>query len=150
MIQPHHAVLALVLTFFVVTKTHSQSVVFDLDGIIEAQLMDRVPGASILIAKGDQVLFRKAFGYSDMDALTEMSVEHGFQIGSLTKQFTAVAIMTLVQQEVIRLEDDIRIYLPDYLPNGPKVTIKQLLGHISGVKNQSDINLSIIFKLTDY
>src|SRR5690606_20307920 len=62
-----------------------------------------------------------------------------YEIGSVTKQFTAVAVMQLVEQGKIRLDDDITKYLPDYNTQGHTIPIRRLLDHTSGIKGYTEI-----------
>jgi CubicO group peptidase (beta-lactamase class C family) len=92
-------------------------------------------GVTILVAKGDDILFAKAYGYADLENKTASKVETVYQIGSLTKQFTSVAILQLEEQGKLSLNDDITKFLPDYPTQGKKITIANLLNHTSGIKN---------------
>jgi D-alanyl-D-alanine carboxypeptidase len=96
------------------------------------------PGAAVLVARGDTVLFRGARGEADVDAHTPLRPDSVFRIGSVTKQFTAAALLTLVEDGRVRLDDPLSRYLPDY-PNGDHITLLQLLNHTSGVKTYSNL-----------
>lgn len=90
------------------------------------------PGAVILIARGDQILFRGAQGEADVDAHALLHPDAVFRIGSVTKQFTAAALLTLVDAGRVHLEDPLSKYLPNF-PDGDRITIRQLLNHTSGL-----------------
>lgn len=92
------------------------------------------PGAVILIAQGDQVLFRGARGEADIETHVLLQSDSVFRIGSVTKQFTAAALLTLVDTGRVRLDDPLSNYLPDF-PEGDRITIRQLLNHTSGVRS---------------
>lgn len=92
------------------------------------------PGAVILIARGDQVLFRDARGEADIETQVLLQPDSVFRIGSVTKQFTAAALLTLVDAGRVRLDDPLTDYLPDF-PEGGRITIRQLLNHTSGVRS---------------
>ena len=64
-----------------------------------------------------------------------MQPEHVFEIGSITKQFTAIAILMLEEQGKLKVEDEITKFIPDYPTNGKTITIHQLLNHTSGIKS---------------
>jgi D-alanyl-D-alanine carboxypeptidase len=87
----------------------------------------------VLIAKDSKVIFQQAYGYSDRDTKRPNSIDTKFRFGSMGKMFTGVAIMQLVQEGKVNLEDTIGSYLTDY-PNKEvsKVTIHQLLTHTGG------------------
>ena len=92
----------------------------------------------MLVAKGDDVYYKKAFGMADLALQIPVLPRHKFRIGSITKQFTAVAIMLMVQRGKIELEDPISEYLPQFR-NGQNITIKQLLNHTSGIANYTEL-----------
>jgi len=92
------------------------------------------PGAAILVAQSDTVLFRGARGEADVATDAQLRPDSVFRIGSITKQFTAAAVLTLVEDGHVRLDDPLSRHLPDY-PNGDNITVLQLLNHTAGVRN---------------
>jgi D-alanyl-D-alanine carboxypeptidase len=96
------------------------------------------PGAAILVARGDTVLFRAARGEANVETHTPLRPDSVFRIGSITKQFTAAGLLTLVEARRVNLDDPLSRYLPDY-PNGENITLLQLLNHTSGVRNYSSL-----------
>jgi CubicO group peptidase (beta-lactamase class C family) len=89
---------------------------------------------SILLAKNDQVVFKGGYGLADDDnANTPQTI---FQVGTITKQFTAAAIYKLKEKGLLATQDKISKYIPDY-PNGNKITIKDLLNNTSGIPEYS-------------
>ncbi len=107
----------------------------DMDAFLRANFPDTEPGASVIVVKDGKVLFRRAYGLADVELKVRSDPSMVYCIGSLTKQFTAVAILKLVSEGKISLSEDFRAYLPDYPKVGPRVTIEQLLNQTSGVKN---------------
>lgn len=85
---------------------------------------------TVLIAKEDEVLFTKGYGLATTDLPNSPSTL--YQIASLTKTFTAVAIMQLVEKELLNLDDPISYYFPNF-PNGENITVSHLLSHSSGI-----------------
>jgi D-alanyl-D-alanine carboxypeptidase len=96
---------------------------------------DKIVGLSIGIAKGDTVLCAKGFGLANVELNVPASAETVYRIGSITKQFTAAAILLLVEDEKIVLDDPLTKYLPDYPKPGSKITVLHLLQHTSGIKS---------------
>ncbi|PHN07354.1 serine hydrolase [Flavilitoribacter nigricans] len=89
---------------------------------------------SVLVARGDQVLFSKGFGEAAIEYGVPITPTTKFRIGSITKQFTAMAVMKLVEEGKIDLEAPIVDYLADYPEEiGKKVSIHHLLTHSSGI-----------------
>jgi CubicO group peptidase (beta-lactamase class C family) len=94
---------------------------------------DRFSGA-VLLAKGDKILFEHAYGYADHAFDAPNKVDTKFNLGSMGKMFTGVAVLQLAQQGKLSLDDKLIQDLPDY-PNkeiAAKVTIRQLLTHTAG------------------
>ena len=92
------------------------------------------PGAAILVARGDTILFRAARGEADIEHHVPLRPDSVFRIGSVTKQFVAAGLLRLVEAGRVRLDDPLSNYLPDY-PGGDRITLLQLLNHTAGVTN---------------
>ena len=97
---------------------------------------DRFSGA-VLVARGDHIVFRKAYGYADWQAKTPMTLDTPCIIFSISKQFTAAAILMLRDRHRLDLADPITKYLPDAPKEFSGVTIKHLLTHTSGIDIQT-------------
>jgi len=95
------------------------------------------PGAAIIVARHDEILFRGARGVGDVETGTPLSPQSVFEIGSITKQFAAAGLLKLVEAGKVSLDDPISKFVPDY-PNGDAITVQQLLNHTSGVKNYTE------------
>lgn len=106
-----------------------------IDGILANVFTKDGPGGVALVTKGNKVIYRKAFGHADIEQDVEMDPGSIFRIGSITKQFTSVAILQLVEEGKIDLQDDIRKYIEDYPTHGHNITIEHLLTHTSGIKS---------------
>lgn len=87
----------------------------------------------IMIAQHDQVLWRGAYGLADRGKQTVPTADTSFRIGSVTKQFTAAAILRLEQDGKLRVTDKVSQHLPAYTGPGKDVTIHQLLTHTAGI-----------------
>jgi CubicO group peptidase (beta-lactamase class C family) len=88
---------------------------------------------SVLVARGDEVFFSKAYGSADLERKTPNTLSTKFRIGSVTKQFTAAAILLLEDQGKLKLEDPIGKHLPDAPATWDKVTLFHVLTHTSGI-----------------
>ena len=92
------------------------------------------PGAAIVIMLGDKILLNKGYGLSDINTKEKITPNTNFNIASISKMFTATAILLLVKQGKLQLQDPVIKYLTDVNPNiGKKITIYQLLTHSSGL-----------------
>ncbi|MDT0540160.1 serine hydrolase domain-containing protein [Croceitalea sp. P059] len=97
-----------------------------------------VAGGAVLVYQNGKTLLNKSFGHASLELETPMPENASFEIGSVTKQFTAVAILKLVEQGKLSLEDDFTKYM-DYDTKGRKVTINHLLNHTSGIASYTEI-----------
>jgi len=118
---------------------HAQTMEEKIDQLMSNQYKADESGATILIAKEGEVIYRKAFGKSNLELNTDMIPENVFEIGSITKQFTAVSILMLLEEGKLSLEDEITKFIPDYPTQGTKITIHHLLTHTSGIKSYTSI-----------
>ncbi len=110
------------------------------DKILLEQFKPDGTGCAALVAKDGQVIYRKAFGMADLELNVPMEPDMVFRIGSITKQFTAVAILQLMEQGKLSLQDEITKYLPDYPMHGHSITIEHLLTHTSGIKSYTNVS----------
>jgi CubicO group peptidase (beta-lactamase class C family) len=89
---------------------------------------------SVLIAKDNRIIVSKGYGMANLEHNIENTPKTKFRIASLTKTFTAMAIVMLKEKGLLSFNDTLSKYLPDY-PDGDKITIHQLLTHSSGIFN---------------
>jgi len=86
---------------------------------------------AVLIAENGEIIYHRVFGIANFDPLDSLRLDSQFRLGSVTKQFTAMAIMMLKEQDLLDYEDNIQKYLPE-LPY-ENITIRHLLTHTSGL-----------------
>ena len=86
----------------------------------------------VLVAHRGEVIFEGAYGFSDLKEGTWNRTETIFELGSITKQFTATAVLMLAEQGKLSLEDPMSLYLPEY-PKGEGITVRNLLNMTSGI-----------------
>jgi len=111
----------------------------ELDKLLASVYKPGEPGAALLVAKDGQVLVRKAYGMADLELGVPLEPDMIFRIGSMTKQFTSVAILMLMEQGKLALSDPITKFLPDYPTQGKTITIEHLLTHTSGIQSYTDM-----------
>ncbi len=110
-----------------------------IEAIVRESYKDDQPGISYLIAQGDKILVQKGIGMSEMEFGIKIEPDHIFAIGSVSKQFTAIAMLKLVELGKVKLDADIKTYLPDYNAHGEKITIANLLSHTSGISSFTEM-----------
>jgi len=94
-------------------------------------------GEAVLVARQGKILFSQGYGQADREGSVAATPETRFRIGSMTKQFTAAAILKLASEGKLSLADPLTKYLPGY-PGGEKITLRHLLNHTSGLHNYTD------------
>lgn len=109
-----------------------------IDAIFNQAYPMNSPGATVLIAKDDRILYRKAFGMADLELKVQMKPESVFQLASITKQFTSVAILILMEQGKLSLKDPLSKYITDF-PRGDEITVHHLLNHTSGITSYNNL-----------
>ncbi len=126
--------LALFLSVCVFSPSYAQ---FNqkIDSLIKTEFNDpNGPGGVFLISKKGKTIYEKTFGKANLELDVNMTSDNVFQIGSMTKQFTAIAVLILESQSRLKVSDPVSKYIPDY-PSGHSITIHQLLTHTSGIKD---------------
>src|SRR5262249_26296328 len=93
-----------------------------------------VPSASVAVVKDGQVVYVKAYGEARLEPKTPATSEMRYSIGSISKQFTAAAILLLQEQGKLSLDDKVGKFIPN-LTRANEVTIRQLLSHTSGYQD---------------
>jgi D-alanyl-D-alanine carboxypeptidase len=110
-----------------------------IDRLFAAAVKPGDPAMTVIVVKDGKTLFRKAYGLANLELQVPARPEMVFRIGSVTKQFTAAAILMLVEQGKLALTDDITKVLPDYPTQGKTITIEHLLTHTSGIQSYTDM-----------
>ena len=108
------------------------------------------PGAAVLATKRGKVILRKGFGLANMELGIPIEPGMIFKIGSVSKQFTAAAIMMLVEEGKMSLSDDITKFLPGYPTLGNHITVEHLLNHTSGIKSYTQMPDWRVLERQDY
>ena len=142
----HGLGIALLLTLIAAAPARSQKaatastsdLTTSMDKVAADIYQPAAPGAAIIVVKNGQVIFRKGYGMANLELNLPIEPDMVCRIGSLTKQFTAVAIMMLAEQGKLSLQHDVTLFLPDYPTHGKTIRIEHLLTHTSGIREYTD------------
>lgn len=115
-----------------------KEITLELENYMTALLEKENFHGSVLVAKSGELLLNKGYGFADFTQHTIIKPQTTFAIGSVTKQFTAMAVMQLVEKGLINIKDKASKYLPE-MPHGDLITIENLLTHTSGLANYTDL-----------
>lgn len=110
-----------------------------IDAVMSAVYKPGEPGAAVLVRKDGRTVFRQGYGLADLELGVPVAPDMVFRLGSITKQFTAVAVLLLAQEGRLGLQDEITRFLPDYPTAGRKITVEHLLTHTSGIRSYTDM-----------
>ncbi len=121
-------------------KPDRARLIAQIDSVVQAPIKaGQVAGISIAVVKGRDTVLIKGYGSADLDLDTPTPPNAVYEIGSITKQFTTTALMQLVEQGKVKLDDDLLTYLPQYPSRGQHVSIRRLLDHTSGIRSYTEI-----------
>jgi len=117
----------------VAAKSPWQKAAALLDGLIKTN----DSGLAVLVAQDGEILFEKGYGLADREHDIAVTAQTTFRIGSITKQFTASAVLKLQEEGKLSVNDKLSKYIPDF-PRGDEVSLRHLLTHTSGIHNYTD------------
>jgi CubicO group peptidase (beta-lactamase class C family) len=124
----------LLLSALAVTSTSLQVNAQPIDNFMKTTMQEKqIPGAQVAVIKGDKIVFKKSYGVIDIETKNAVTDTHLFQINSMTKAFTGVAIMQLVEAGKLQLDDSVGLHLPELPAPWKPLKIKHLLAHTSGL-----------------
>jgi CubicO group peptidase (beta-lactamase class C family) len=106
--------------------------------LLDGNISDGAPGMAVLVARGDEVLYRGAHGVANLQLGVPLSPDQVFRLGSVTKQMAAAGVLKLAEDGKLSLDDPLTKFVPGY-PGGEKVTVRMLLNHTSGIRSYTDI-----------
>lgn len=131
----HRSSLAILLIFgLFVMGVLAQDKAAQIDELVKTYHSYGQFNGSVLVAEKVRVIYKKGHGFANMEWKIPNESDTKFRLGSITKQFTSVLILQLVEQGKIKLDGKLTEYLPDYRKDtGDKVTVHQLLNHTSGI-----------------
>jgi CubicO group peptidase (beta-lactamase class C family) len=143
----YHALAAAVIAAFLtlVAPLHAQgrgrgaaddTIGRAMDRVFSAWNGTQAPGCAVGVARNGTVLFERGYGMSNLETDTPIRPSSIFHVASVSKQFTAMAIMLLDHDGKLSVDDNIRKYLPEIPDYGTPITIRQLLSHTSGLRDQ--------------
>jgi CubicO group peptidase (beta-lactamase class C family) len=92
------------------------------------------PCAAVAVVKGDKIVLARGYGCADLEHKIPITPSTVFELGSMSKQFTAMAIVLLAEKGALQYDDDVRKYIPELPDYGAKITLRNLLWHTSGLR----------------
>jgi len=107
----------------------------EVDQLLQSYAGAGMPGASVMVVKDGQPILTKSYGLANVEAGVPIRPETNFRLASISKQFTATAVLMLVERGALKLDDSIRQYFPEFPDFADGITIRNLLQHTSGIED---------------
>ena len=133
--------IATVITFslFAQNQLHYDNVQ-KIEALLNEYPINNDPGISVAVSKDGNLLYKKNKGYANLEHMIAITDSTKFVVGSIAKQFTAFAILLLENEGKLSIDDPITTYVPELNDLPHRITIKHLLNHTSGFRDNTDLN----------
>lgn len=126
--------LFVIISLFVLRTVAQDAMTPKIDEFIKAEMQkQKIPGVSLAVVRGGQLIYAKGYGFANVEHQVPVKPETIFQSGSVGKQFTSMAIMMLIEEGKIALDDKINKYFTDAPTEWSNITVRHLLSHTSGM-----------------
>jgi CubicO group peptidase (beta-lactamase class C family) len=133
------AALALIVSPVAPACAAEENLAAKVDAFVAAEMQkQRIPGLSLAVVKDGQIVIAKGYGFANVELQARVKPETVFQSGSVGKQFTATAVMMLVEEGKIGLDDPVRKYLTNAPESWKNITVRNLLTHTAGTTDYPD------------
>jgi D-alanyl-D-alanine carboxypeptidase len=134
------ALLAGALATSAAPAQDARALVQYVDSVATAAVAEhRTAGVSVAVVKNGRTVLAKGYGHADLENDVPATAETVYRIGSITKQFTSAAIMRLMEQGKLALDDTLQKFFPNFPTQGNRVTVRHLLNHTSGIKSYTSL-----------
>ncbi len=132
-----------------ISPTEKNKTQIKVDKIFENWDKSDSPGAALAVVKGNKVVYTQGYGSANLEYDIPITPKTVFHVASVSKQFTAFAVTMLADSGKLSLDDDIRLHLPEIPDFGKTITIRHLLHHISGLRDQWELLAMAGWRLDD-
>lgn len=129
--------------------TPGESIESRVDAVFAAQDRSDSPGCSVGVYRDGRIIYGRGYGMANLELGARLTPHSAFEIGSTSKQFTAMSILLLAKDGKLSLDDDIRKYLPEIPDYGKTITIRHLLHHTSGIRDYCELLALAGFRVED-
>jgi CubicO group peptidase (beta-lactamase class C family) len=133
----------LFLSLFLVFEVRAQTAdtIEQVNALMTAQNFEKKPGTAVLVIENGKIVYRKGFGLADLKTGRTIAPDTTFDLASVTKQFTAMAILQLAERGKLNLDDSLRKFYPEFPVYADKITVRHLLNHTSGLPDYIELFL---------
>lgn len=141
--QLHHAIAVLVVSVLAgcghmrPSQQADRDVHKQVDSVVQAEMLrGKIPGVAVAVLRNGKVLHSKGYGLANLELATPVHTTSVFEIASLTKQFTAAAVLLLAHEGKLRLDDPLTTFMADVPKHWQAITVRQLLSHTAGLEHR--------------
>jgi len=120
-----------------------------INGLLDRWDNSNSPGCAVAIVKDGTVIYKHGYGMANLEYDVPITSSSVFHVASISKQFTAFSVLLLEDEGKLSLDDDIRLYLPELPDYGKKITIRHLIHHTSGIKDQWELLIAAGWRMDD-
>ena len=139
MLEIRKSIVFIFATLLTCSQGYSQEISEKIDQLVNSYYQNGIFNGAVLVSQKGKVIYKRAFGLADREWNIPNTTDTKFKIASLSKAFTALAMMQMVSEGEISLNGKIKDYIPDYSgQSGDSITIHQLLTHTSGIQSNLD------------
>jgi len=135
--RPFYLLLSVIL--FMSLNAAAQEFSSRIDSLFKKYDGADAPGASVMIIRDGKVIFKKGYGLADLEMRAPITPSSCFRLASVTKQFTAMSVMMLAERKKLSYDNTLSDFFPDFPSPGKKITIRNLLNHVSGLVAYEDV-----------
>jgi CubicO group peptidase (beta-lactamase class C family) len=118
---------------------HGATLTARLNAVLDGWKQKNAPGMAVALIRNGRIEYRKSFGFADLEARTPITSNTQFLLASVTKQFTAMAVMILVERHKLRLDDSLAKFCPEFPDYARTITIRHLLNHTAGLTQYQEL-----------
>src|SRR5437870_3188102 len=120
-------------------KSEGEVKTAELDALFETYSRPDSPGASVMVIHNGKIVAAKGYGLANLETKTPCGTNTNFRLASVTKQFTAMAVLILADQGKLKLDERLTDFFPEFPAYGKQITVHQLLTHTSGLLDYEDL-----------
>ncbi|MDZ7319443.1 MAG: beta-lactamase family protein [candidate division KSB1 bacterium] len=131
----HRPMFLLFLLVLLCCQSRSHQV----DQLFQIYNQPNAPGAAIMVIKNGKPILKKTYGLANIETATPVTSNTNFRLASVTKQFTALCILMLIEKQLLSLDQTLTDIFPDFPAYGQKITVRHLLTHTSGLIDYEDL-----------
>jgi CubicO group peptidase (beta-lactamase class C family) len=135
---PPFLLFACLLANDILAQTTPAELSARVDAVFASMNNSNSPGCAVGVISNGEFVHKAAYGMANLELDVALSTDSIFRIASVSKQFTASAVLLLADEGLIDLDEDIRSYLPDLVDYGATVTVRSMLGHVSGIPDYEE------------